>query len=97
MSAAGLFSIILNAREISQDFMARGIMLAQHYAGEALRLFQGAKIHADLRHAARLLDWMHHSWNEANISLPDVYQRGLKEIGKPRGFLSKFSKPTAGS
>jgi len=54
--------------------MERGIVLAQHYAGEALRLFQGAKIDADLRHAARLLDWLHQSWKEAKISLPDIYQ-----------------------
>jgi Protein of unknown function (DUF3987) len=80
---AGVLTVFENpgAHEISQDFMARGIMLAQHYAGEALRLFQGAKIDADLRHAARLLDWLHHSWNEANISLPDIYQRGPNSVG----------------
>ena len=61
--------------------MARGILLAQHYAGEALRLFQGAKIDNDLRHAARLLDWLQHSWKETNISLPDIYQRGPNLIG----------------
>jgi hypothetical protein len=76
-----------NAREISPECMARGIVLAQHYAGEALRLFQGAKIDADLRHAARLLDWLHHFWNEANISLPDIYQRGLNSIGSRKTAL----------
>ena len=80
---AGVLTLFENpdAREISPESMARGIVLAQHYAGEALRLFQGAKIDADLRHAARLLDWLHHSWNEANISLPDIYQRGPNSIG----------------
>ncbi|MBR1197807.1 DUF3987 domain-containing protein [Bradyrhizobium sp. AUGA SZCCT0158] len=80
---AGVLTIFENpdAHEISQDFMARGIMLAQHFAGEALRLFQGARIDADLRHAARLLDWLHNSWNETNISLPDIYQRGPNSIG----------------
>jgi hypothetical protein len=85
----GVLTIFENpdAREISQDFMARGILLAQHYAGEALRLFQGAKMDADLRHAGRLLDWLHHSWNEPNISLPDIYQRGPNSIGSRKTAL----------
>ncbi len=75
------------AREISAEAMERGIVLAQHYAGEALRLFQGAKIDADLRHAAVLLDWLHNSWKEANVSLPDIYQRGLNSIGSRKTAL----------
>ena len=80
---AGVLSVFENpnANEISPALMARGIVLAQHYAGEALRLFQGSKIDADLRHAARLLDWLHRYWKEANISLPDIYQRGPNSIG----------------
>jgi len=80
---AGVLALVENpdAHEITEELMARGIVLAQHYASEALRLFQGAKIDNDLRHAARLLDWLHHSWKETNISLPDIYQRGPNSIG----------------
>jgi hypothetical protein len=86
---AGVLTLVENpdAHEISSEFMARGIMLAQHYAGEALRLFQGAKIDADVRHAVRLRDWLHHSWKEANISLPDIYQRGLNSVGSRKTAL----------
>ena len=86
---AGVLTVFENpdANEIAPELMARGIMLAQHYAGEALRLFQGAKIDADLRHAARLLDWLHCSWKEISISLPDIYQRGPNSVGSRKTAL----------
>ena len=68
------------AAEITDDFMARGILLAKHYASEALRLFQGAKINHGLRLATQLLDWLRKSWADPNISLPDVYQFGPTAI-----------------
>jgi hypothetical protein len=69
----------LDAVEITADATARGVELAQHYASEALRLFQGAKIDRDLSLAAQLLDWLH-SRPEPNISLPDIYQNGPNPI-----------------
>jgi hypothetical protein len=67
------------ACEIAQEFMARGIILAQHYSSEALRLFQGAKVDRDLRLATQLLDWLA-SWGDPNVSLPDIYQSGPNAI-----------------
>jgi hypothetical protein len=67
------------AGEISQELMARGIILAQHYSSEALRLFHCAKIDRDLRLAAKLLDWLE-SWGDPNVSLPDIYQCGPNAI-----------------
>ncbi|MDO8397972.1 MAG: YfjI family protein [Bradyrhizobium sp.] len=67
------------ATEVAQEFMARGIVLAQHYSSEALRLFQGAKIDRELRLAAQLLDWLV-SWDDPNVSLPDIYQSGPNAI-----------------
>jgi hypothetical protein len=67
------------ATEVTQECMARGIVLAQHYSSEALRLFQGAKVDRDLRLAAQLLDWLV-SWGDPNISLPDIYQFGPNAI-----------------
>jgi hypothetical protein len=55
------------ATEVAQEFMARGIILAQHYSSEALRLFQGAQVDRDLRLAAQLLDWLV-SWGDPNVS-----------------------------
>jgi hypothetical protein len=80
---AGVLTIFAtpHAKEISLDTMERGIMLARHYSGEALRLFEGAMIAAKLRHANRLLEWLHGTWKERNVSLPDIYQRGLNSIG----------------
>lgn len=67
------------ATEVAQEFMARGIILAQHYSSEALRLFQGAQVDRDLRLAAQLLDWLV-SWGDPNVSLPDIYQSGPNAI-----------------
>jgi hypothetical protein len=67
------------AAEVTPDFMAHGIVLAEYYSGEALRLFQGAKIDRDLRLAAQLLDWLG-SWGDPNVSLPDIYQFGPNAI-----------------
>ncbi len=68
-----------SANEVSQEFMAHGIALAQHYLGEALRLFQGARVDRDLRLAAQLLDWLR-SRGEPLVSLPDIYQFGPNAI-----------------
>lgn len=68
------------AAEITDEFMSRGIVLAQHYSSEALRLFQGAKVSPDVRLAIQLRDWLLHSWKERNISLPDIYQSGPNAI-----------------
>jgi hypothetical protein len=78
---AAVLTLIENpaASEISQELMARGIVLAQHYSSEALRLFQGAKIERDLRLATKLLDWLV-SWGDPNVSLPDIYQSGPNAI-----------------
>jgi hypothetical protein len=48
----------INAPEIDDDNMRRGIEVAEHYASEALRLFEASKANADLVLAQRLLDWM---------------------------------------
>jgi len=55
-------------------------MLAEHYAGEALRVFEASKVNADLVLAQQLLDWLHRQWPEQAISLPDIYQCGPRAI-----------------
>jgi hypothetical protein len=60
----------IEARQINDEQMSGGIELAQHYAGEALRLLGASQISAELRLAQRTLAWLHGSWREPMISLP---------------------------
>jgi hypothetical protein len=55
--------------------MTAGIAIAQHYAVEALRLFQAGQVAEELRLAQRALDWIRQQPNTM-FSLPDLYQRG---------------------
>jgi hypothetical protein len=84
--AARLASVLalvrdIEAAEIAAEDMAAGIVLAQHYAAEALRLFGTSSINPDLRLARQALDWMlSPRWGKPAISLPDLYQRGPNAI-----------------
>ena len=66
--------------EINAEQMEAGIALAQHYVAEALRLFEASHVSNDLRLAQRLLIWLHESWDEPLVSLPDIYQSGPNAI-----------------
>jgi hypothetical protein len=70
----------IEAAAISADYLASGIALAQHYAAEALRLFEGGLVSPDLAMAQKLLAWLTGVWGEAMISLPDVYRNGPRAI-----------------
>ena len=70
----------VQAGEISAEHMAAGISLAQHYAAEALRLFEASRISADLLLAQKLLSWLLGCWSETAVSLPDIYQKGPNAI-----------------
>lgn len=70
----------LEAGEVSADHMAAGIVFAQHYAAEALRMFAIGRNNGDLLLAQKLLGWLIRSWTEGAISLPDIYQYGPNEI-----------------
>lgn len=70
----------LDASEVSGAAMAAGIDLAQHYASEALRLFEAGRTDPDLALAERALEWLRTRWSEPAISLPDLYQRGPNAI-----------------
>ncbi len=70
----------IDAGEIAAAEMAAGIELAQHYAGEALRLHGGSRISAELRRRSRRSTGCCSSWAEPAISLPELYQRGPAAI-----------------
>jgi hypothetical protein len=71
----------IQAGDVARIEMESGIALAEHYAAEALRFFGASRVPADLLLAQRLLNWLLIQWEEPNVSLPDIYQRGLNAIG----------------
>jgi hypothetical protein len=70
----------INAGEVARAEMESGIALAQHYAVEALRLFDASRVSGQLHDAQRLLDWLRANWSAPTVSLPDIYQRGPNSI-----------------
>jgi hypothetical protein len=70
----------LDAEEVSGLHMEAGIDLAQHYAGEALRLFAASSISESLRLAQETLSWLTTGWDKPEVSLPDIYQYGPTAI-----------------
>ncbi len=72
--------------EIDAMSMEAGVVLAEHYLAEALRLNGMSKISQDLRLAQKLLDWLQRR-TAPLVSLPDIYQRGLNAIRDSRTAL----------
>ena len=66
--------------EVGGPEMEAGILLAQHYAAEAMRLFGASRVSGELREAQQLLTWLQTAWSEPRVSLPDIYQRGPNSI-----------------
>jgi hypothetical protein len=79
---AGVLTLIadIEAGDVAAVEMEGGILLAQHYAAEAMRLFGASRISGDLREAQHLRAWLLTTWPEPLISLPDIYQRGPNSI-----------------
>jgi hypothetical protein len=79
---AAVLALVANAevKEISAEHMSAGIILAQHYAAEALRIFEGSQVNTDLLLAQKLLGWLSGAWNDSAVSLPDIYQNGPNAI-----------------
>ncbi len=70
----------LQVPAVSGAHLAAGIQMAEHYAGEALRLFQAGRSDPDLLLAQRTLDWLHKKWRESNLGLSDLYRLGPNAI-----------------
>jgi hypothetical protein len=80
------------AADLKAEHMRAGIALAEHYAAEALRLFEASRVNADLQLAQRLLDWLQHQCGDlAAGHLPaqperDPRQSNRRKVGRaPRG------------
>ncbi len=68
------------AGAITAQSLECGILLAEHYASEALRLFESSAVDHKLLTAQKLLTWLQTGWEESMVSLPDIYQRGPRSI-----------------
>jgi hypothetical protein len=79
---AGVLQLIdeFGAANVDATHMQSGIVLAQHFVAEALRLFGASQIGTELRLAQSALNWLQTVWAEQSISLPDLYQRGPNAI-----------------
>lgn len=62
------------AGAIGKTDIERGITLAQFYAMEAVRLHEAGADDPDLVLAERVLTWLHTTWPEPLVSLPDIYR-----------------------
>jgi hypothetical protein len=81
---AGTLALVddLNGPAITLQHVKNGIILAQFYLTEALRLFHTAKTNPDLLVAEKVLAWLRtrEGSEKSLISLPDIYQMGPNAV-----------------
>ena len=65
-------------RELEAQWLAKGIELVQHYALEWMRI-RAQSVSVELELAEQLLRWLHRRGLPL-ISLPDIYQKGPKNL-----------------
>jgi hypothetical protein len=69
----------LGTIEVASNHLQAGIALGQHYAAEALRVFEASRVNVDIQMAQQLLAWLL-GRGEGLISLPDIYQHGPNAV-----------------
>ena len=70
----------IQANQLDAETMTAGMVLAEYYAKEGLRLIGASFRDPDLALAEKLRVWLLTSWPENLISIPDIYQRSLNAI-----------------
>jgi hypothetical protein len=81
----------LDAAKVEADDMADAITLARFYLSEAARLASAATISAEIDRAETLRKWLLESWEEPDVTVRDVVNRGpnsLRETPKVRAALA---------
>jgi hypothetical protein len=75
---AGVLAVIddPDTKELSHQHLAAGIVIAQHFAAEALRLSESMRVDPELAVAQRVLQWLRQDWFGPVVSLIELYQRG---------------------
>jgi hypothetical protein len=69
----------IDSQAVGFEMMTAGIAIAEHYAAEAMRLFQAGQVAEELRLAKRALAWIQQQ-PDTMFSLPDLYQKGPYSI-----------------
>ncbi len=64
------------AEELSADYLARGIELAEFYASEADRLHSAARVGTELREAEKLRVWLDEKWDQSHVTVRDIQRSG---------------------
>jgi hypothetical protein len=80
---AGVLALVddITAPEIGFEDLERGVLLAEHYLAEALRLFEASQVNAELLRAQELLKWLVTVWeHRPNIGLRQIYQFGPNAV-----------------
>jgi hypothetical protein len=72
------------AEQIGPEAMAGGIVLAQHYAAEALRLQMAGSVNVEIEEAERLRVWLLNKWPEPFVSIRAIVRRGPGNIRDTR-------------
>jgi hypothetical protein len=88
------------AMQVSLEAMAGGIVLAQHYAGEALRLQMAGSVDAEIAEAEKLRVWLQTKWPHPFISIRAIVQRGpgnIRDTNKARQLVAILQAHTAGN
>lgn len=90
---AGRIAAVLNfvdepdSGTIDREHTEAGIALAEFYVSEWVRLMDAPVLAGEIGEAAKLLDWLHSSWDGGVIGLPEVYTSGpnsIREASKAR-------------
>jgi hypothetical protein len=85
---AGILAMVENpeATEISLEHVCQGIVLAQYYLVETLRIHEAGSVSADILKADRLVQWMGENQERATGSNGAFKIRDIAQYGpKPRG------------
>ena len=69
-----------DADKLELEHLQSGIALADYYAIQMLSFVDEYSIDPDIMLAERLLDWLHNSWSDDVISLPDIYQLSIHKL-----------------
>jgi putative DNA primase/helicase len=69
-----------DATVIDREILTGAIQLVEHYADEALRIYQASVIPLDIAEAQRLLEWLVSRWVEPHVSVPDICQLGPNSV-----------------
>jgi hypothetical protein len=79
---AGVLTLFddLSSPYLTVDAFSRGVEIANHFADEALRLFDAGMVTPEISVAESLLDWLLAKWTEPYIGLSSIYQRGPNAI-----------------